>query len=62
MGDVVNLRTHRKRAERKSKADRAAEKRAHHGTTKAERLVTAARKERAERDLDLHRLETGDGE
>ena len=62
MGEVANLRTHRKRAERKRKADRAAEQRVHHGRTKAERLVTAARTERAERDLDLHRLETGDGE
>ena len=62
MGDVVNLRTHRKRAERKRKANRAAERRVQHGKTKAERLVTAARKKRAERDLDLHRLETGDGE
>ena len=62
MGDVVNLRTHRKQTERKRKADRAAEKRGLHGTTKAERQQTAARKKRAERDLDLHRLDTGDGE
>ena len=62
MGDVVNLRTHRKRADRREKADRAAERRAQHGATKAERQLTAAQAERAERDLDLHRLDTGDGE
>ena len=62
MGDVVNLRTHRKRAERKRKTGRAAERRVQHGATKAERQFTAARKKRAERDLELHRLETGDGE
>ena len=62
MGDVVNLRTHRKRAERQKKAERAAERRAQHGATKLERQMTAARQERAERDLDRHRLDTGDGE
>jgi hypothetical protein len=62
MGDVVNLRTHRKRAERKLKTDRAASQRALHGTTKAKRQETAARKKRADRNLDLHRLDTGDGE
>ena len=62
MGDVVNLRTQRKRAERRKDADRAAERRAQHGTTKADRQLKAARDKRAERDLDLHRLDTGDGE
>jgi predicted DNA-binding ribbon-helix-helix protein len=44
MGNVVNLRTHRKRTERKEKADRAAERRAQHGKTKAQRQQTAAQK------------------
>jgi hypothetical protein len=62
MGDVVNLRTRRKRAEREAKADRAAKRLVQHGTTKAERQLTAARKQRADRNLELHRLDTGDGE
>ncbi|HWM47206.1 MAG TPA: DUF4169 family protein [Xanthobacteraceae bacterium] len=62
MGDVVNLRAQRKRAEREQRAKRAAQRRAEHGASKAERLLTAARERRAERDLDLHRLDTGDDE
>jgi hypothetical protein len=62
MGDVVNLRTERKRAERRQKADKAAEQRLRHGKSKNERALASARTSRAERDLDLHRLETGDGE
>jgi hypothetical protein len=62
MGDVVNLRTHRKRAERKQQADRAAERREQHGASRKDRQLTTARQKKAVRDLDLHRLDTGDGE
>lgn len=62
MGDVVNLRTERKRAKRRAEADKAAEQRLKHGTTKDERAMASAQTKRAERVLDLHRLETGDGE
>lgn len=62
MGDVVNLRMKRKRAERQKNADEAAKQRGRHGMTKNERALASARTAKAERELDLHRLETGDGE
>ena len=61
MGDVVNLRTLRKRAERKQKAEIAGQHRVQHGTPKAERLLMQKRAEQARRTLDDHRIETGDG-
>ena len=60
MGNVINLRTARKRAARDQKSDRAAEKRARHGQSKAERLQIKARGDKARRDLDQHRIHEGD--
>lgn len=62
MGEIVNLRRVRKRKDREEAAERAGQNRVLHGMPKAERTVLAARKEQANRALDQHRLETGEGE
>lgn len=61
MGEVVNLRTIRKRVKRDKAAERAAENRVFYGMSKAERKRLAAESEKAGRDLDQHRIDTGDG-
>ena len=61
MGDVVNLRSARKRAERQRKERQAAENRLSFGCPKAARLADDARKRQARRKLDQHRIETGEG-
>ena len=60
MGDVVNLRTARKQAKRRVAEQKAAANRVAHGRTKADRTATQARNDKAQRSLDLHRVETGD--
>jgi hypothetical protein len=60
MGDVVNLRGVRKRAARQLRDKQAAEKRTIHGRSKAERATEHARNDKAARDLDRHRLESGE--
>lgn len=60
MGDVVNLRTMRKRVTRQHKAEHAVEKRAIHGRSKTDRERDAAELDRSGKFLDQHRLETGD--
>ena len=61
MADVVNLRTLRKRAKRQQD-DRLAEANRHaHGRGKSARALEAAQRAKADRDLDQHRIETGDG-
>jgi len=62
MGDLVNLRTERKRAERRQAAQAAARNRLVHGRPKAERALEQARSEKARRSLDQHRMQTGDGQ
>jgi hypothetical protein len=62
MGDVLNLRTARKRAARR-KADQTAEQqRRAHGRTKSERVFTAASETKAHRILDQHRIGNGESE
>jgi hypothetical protein len=62
MGDIVNLRTARKRAARR-KADQTAEQqRRTHGRTKSERVLSATRDEKARRNLDQHRIGNGESE
>ena len=54
---IVNLGKHRKakaRAEKKAQADANAVK---HGRTKAQKLLDAARDEKARRHLDQHKFE-----
>jgi hypothetical protein len=60
MGDVVNLRRARKRAERELGERKAAANRLLHGRSKAERELESKREAKANRDLDRHRVETGD--
>ncbi|HMG80190.1 MAG TPA: DUF4169 family protein [Xanthobacteraceae bacterium] len=62
MGDVVNLRTARKRAKRREAEQTAAANRLVHGQTKADRTTTRSRNDKAQRSLDLHRVETGEGQ
>jgi len=62
MGDVVNLRTFRKRAVRQKKEEDATRQRIQHGVAKADREMASTRDLKLQRDLDLHRLDTGDGE
>jgi Domain of unknown function (DUF4169) len=60
MGDVVNLRTARKRAKRRNAEQTAAASRSAHGRTKTERTETRLRNDQGNRSLDRHRIETGD--
>ncbi len=62
MGDIVNLRTHRKRAARRKAEERAAENRVVHGMSKADRTQLKSEKDQAKRELDRHRIDTGDGQ
>jgi hypothetical protein len=61
MGDVVSLRTARKKAARQRAAEQAAANRVLHGKSKAERALLQAKKKKAETELDQHRIDTGDG-
>ena len=60
MGDVIKLRAARKQANRRRDEKRAAANRLLHGRSKAERDLDVARDTKARRDLDRHRVETGD--
>jgi hypothetical protein len=60
MGDIVNLRRARKKAERQLTERTAAANRLQHGRSKAERELEAKRDVKARRYLDRHRIETGD--
>ncbi|HZD89814.1 MAG TPA: DUF4169 family protein [Pseudolabrys sp.] len=61
MADVVNLRTMRKQAKRKQDETRASANRLAYGQPKDARKLAAAQKDRANRTLDGHRLDKGDG-
>jgi Domain of unknown function (DUF4169) len=60
MGDVVNLKRFKKRSEREQAAKQAEANRALFGRTKAERVRDEFLGERNARQLDQHRIETGD--
>jgi hypothetical protein len=60
MGDVINLRRARKRVDRRRAEQQAAASRLLHGRQKAESDLDAVRDAKARRDLDQHRIETGD--
>ena len=57
MGQVVNLRTARKRARRLKAAEQAQQNRLKHGRSKADAALASARAAKAERDLDAHRVD-----
>lgn len=56
-GDIVNLRSHRKRRQREDEARRADENRRLHGRSAAEKEKMRLSKDRQERHLDAHRLD-----
>lgn len=60
MGDVVNLRTARKRKERETRAREADASRALHGRTKSEKQSEALRRKEAIAFLDGHRRDKPD--
>ena len=61
MVELVNLRTARKRAKRQQDDLRADANRLAHGQPKHRRKLDAAQPAKASRDLDLHRIDKGDG-
>ena len=60
MGVVIKLRTARKQAKRELGQRVAATNRLLHGRSPADRSLDTARATKARRDLDQHRIETGD--
>jgi hypothetical protein len=62
MGDVVNLRVTRKQARRRHAEQQAAANRLAHGRSKADRDHAQLQDDKAQRNLDQHRIETGDGQ
>lgn len=59
-GNIVNLRTWRKRKERAGREVEAAENRTRHGRTKVERLFEDGRRETADRIHDGRRIDPED--
>ena len=60
MGDVINLKQFRKRAEREQSAKRADANRARFGRTKSERVREERRVQRESSLLDQHRVDGED--
>lgn len=61
MAELVNLRTARKQAKRRQDDQRAQARRIAHGQPKHLRNLAAKQHDKAVRDLNQHRIETGDG-
>jgi len=62
MRDLINLRTARKQARRRHAERQAASNRLAYGRPRSERTLEASQNDKAKRDLDGHRIETGDAE
>ena len=60
MGDVVNLKRFKKRAERNQSARQADANRAKFGRSKSERVLEQQRTDRARDLLDQHRRDDGE--
>jgi hypothetical protein len=60
MGDLVNLKRFKKRAERQASAKQAEANRTRFGRTKSERVLEAKRSDRASNVLDQHRIDGED--
>ena len=60
MGDVVNLKRFKKRAERTQSEQQAQANRARFGRTKSERALDELRAERADKRLDQHLIDGED--
>lgn len=61
MGELVNLRTARKRAKRRQEERQAEADRLAHGQPRHLLKLNAARRTKAAQDLDRHRIEGGGG-
>lgn len=61
MAELVNLRTARKQAKRGHSEQQANANRLAHGHPKHLRKLEEAHQEKVGRELDRHRIETGDG-
>jgi Domain of unknown function (DUF4169) len=61
VGNIVNLRLIRKRANREQAAQQTAERRSVHGLPKVKRALSTALRDKADRDLDRHRIDEGTG-
>jgi hypothetical protein len=61
MAEFVNLRTARKQAKRRQREQVASVNRLVHGQTSDVRKLKAAQQAKADRELDGHIIETGDG-
>jgi Domain of unknown function (DUF4169) len=61
MGDIVNLRKLRKAAARRRDEAEAERNRQVHGRSKTVRKLEEARAAKARRELDAHRIDTGEG-
>ena len=61
MGHIVNLRTARKQAKRRQAEQEAARNRLAHGRPKRDRMLQRSEDDKAQKDLEQHRIETGDG-
>ena len=57
MGDIVNLKLHRKRWQRAAKEDQSAENRVAFGRSKIEKKLTEAEQKKSAKDLDGKKLE-----
>ncbi len=60
MADMINLRLARKQAKRRQAEQDAAQRRPIPGRSRTERALRRAQSEKAERELDRHRLEDED--
>ena len=61
MAELINLRTARKRAKRQQDERRAEANRLAHGQPKHVQEIEAEKQAKASRDLDGHRIDTGNG-
>jgi len=62
MAEIVNLRTARKRANRRREDKRAAEARVSHGMSKADRALARTERSQFRREIDERRIETGESD
>lgn len=60
IAEIVNLRLARKQAKRRQAEQEAAQRRLTHGRSKADKALHRSRNEKAESELDRHRIESED--
>jgi hypothetical protein len=62
MGPIVNLRTERKRAQRRQAEQEAAANRLAHGISKKDQNLIKAQRDKDTSGFDQHRIERGEGQ